>query len=144
MANEHNLKGHGFHEITASEQRKIASKGGVASGKSRKEQAAFRECLNAILNEDGGKYNGEIVSKKQLIAVKALKFLLEEDIDAREFAKLFEVVRDTIGEKPIDRLQVSDIDQSVIDEVEAVIAETKEEPNYYDATATREIGIPVE
>ncbi len=145
MAKEENLKGHGFHEIAAEKQRQIASEGGKARVKQRRAQKAFRDCLNAILEEDGGTYKGEIVSKKELIAIRALKYLIEkEDLDAREFAKLFEVVRDTIGEKPIDRVQVSELDQSVIDEVEAVIAEAKEEPNYVESTATREIGIPLE
>nr|MBQ4458189.1 hypothetical protein [Clostridia bacterium] len=111
MANEDNLKGHGFHERTASEQREIASMGGKASGKSRREQAAFRDCFNAILDEDGGKYNGETVSKKQLIAIKALKYLLDSnDLSAHEFARMFEVVRDTVGEKPVERVEQLNID----------------------------------
>ena len=147
MANEENLKKGKDTQFRSGDEaaRIYGTKGGKASGKSRRAQAAFRDCFNAILDEDGGKYNGETVSKKQLIAIKALKYLLDSnDLSAHEFARMFEVVRDTVGEKPIDRVQVSEIDQSVIDEVEAVIAETKEEPNYYDATATREIGIPVE
>lgn len=111
MANDDNLKGHGFHERTASEQREIASKGGIASGKARREQAAFRDCFNTILEEDGGKYNGKTVSKKQLIAIKALKYLLDEkDLSAHEFAKMFEIVRDTIGERPVERVEQLNID----------------------------------
>lgn len=147
MANTNNLK-RGNPETQFRSGREAVengTKGGISSGKSRREKAAFRDCFNAILDEDGGKYNGETVSKKQLIAIKALKYLLDSnDLSAHEFARMFEVVRDTVGEKPIDRVQVSDLDQSVIDEVEAVIAETKEEPNYYERTAEREIGIPVE
>ena len=133
MANDDNLKGHGFHERTASEQREIASKGGIASGKSRREQAAFRDFFNSVLDEDGGKYNGETISKKKLIAIKALKYLLDEnELSAHEFARMFEIVRDTIGEKPIDKVQFSEVDQSVIDEIEAMMAETEEEPAHYD------------
>lgn len=117
------------------------------SAESRKkntaERKAFKEWMDSVLNEDT-EYNGEIISNKYLIAIKAVNLLLKEDLDAREFARLFEVVRDTIGEKPIDKVQVSEIDQSVIDEVEAVIAEAKEEPNYYERAAEREVGIPVE
>ena len=109
------------------------TKGGKASGKARREQAAFRDFFNSILDEDGGKYNGETISKKKLIAIKALKYLLDEnELSAHEFARMFEIVRDTIGEKPIDKVQVSEVDQSVIDEIEAMMAETEEEPAHYD------------
>lgn len=47
--NEENLKGHGFHERTASEQREIAKRGGKASGEARRKKADFKKTLNALL-----------------------------------------------------------------------------------------------
>lgn len=52
MANNDNLKGHGFHERTASEQREIAKLGGKASGKARRRKADFRKTLNMLLTVD--------------------------------------------------------------------------------------------
>lgn len=49
MPNEDNLKGHGFHERTASEQREISIMGGKASGKVRRKKADFRKTLNLLL-----------------------------------------------------------------------------------------------
>lgn len=46
--NDENLKGHGFHERTASEQREIAKKGGKASGAAR----GFRSALKRRLNDN--------------------------------------------------------------------------------------------
>lgn len=130
--NEQNLKGYGFHERTASEQREIASKGGIASGKSRREMKVLREHLNQILDEEI-EFDGEIVSKKHVIAIKAVEQILKEDISARDFARLFEVIRDTVGEKPIDKLQVAaEIDQSIIDEVEAMVLGAEEEPAIWE------------
>lgn len=130
--NEQNLKGYGFHERTASEQREIASKGGIASGKSRREMKVLREHLNQILDEEI-EYDGEIISKKHVIAIKAVEQILKEDISARDFARLFEVIRDTVGEKPIDKLQVAaEIDQSIIDEVEAMVLGAEEEPAIWE------------
>lgn len=130
MANTDNLK-RGNPETqfrTGREQVEIATKGGIASGKARREQSAFRDCINAILEEDGGKYNGETISKKKLIAIKALKYLLDEnELSAHEFARMFEMVRDTIGEKPVDRVQVSELDAAVVDEVEAIVLGADEE-----------------
>lgn len=47
--NEDNLKGHGFHERTASEQRELSAMGGKASGKVRRRKADFRKTLNLLL-----------------------------------------------------------------------------------------------
>lgn len=49
MANNENLKGHGFHERTAEEQREIAIRGGKASGEARRRKADFRKTLNMLL-----------------------------------------------------------------------------------------------
>jgi len=47
--NNENLKGHGFHERSASEQREIARMGGKASGEARRRKADFRRTLNLLL-----------------------------------------------------------------------------------------------
>lgn len=97
------------------------TKGGKASGKARREQAAFRDFFNSVLDEDGGKYNGETISKKKLIAIKALKYLLDEnELSAHEFARMFEIVRDTIGEKPVERVEQLNIDAEYEQSVEYV------------------------
>ena len=49
MPNGENLKGHGFHERTAEEQRRIAIAGGKASGEARRRKANFRKTLNLLL-----------------------------------------------------------------------------------------------
>ena len=103
------------------------TKGGIASGKSRREMKMIREHLNQILDEEI-EYDGEIVSKKHVIAIKAVEQILKEGISARDFARLFEVIRDTAGERPVDKIQFADMDQSVIDEVEAMVLSAEEEP----------------
>lgn len=49
MANNENLKGHGFHERTAKERREIAVAGGKASGEARRRKADFRKDINQLL-----------------------------------------------------------------------------------------------
>ena len=41
--------------------------------------------------------------------------------------KFWELIRDTAGFKPIDKIQVSEIDQQDIDEVEAMVLGAEEE-----------------
>lgn len=52
MANDENLKGHGFHERTARERRELAIIGGKASGEARRKKADFRKTLNALLTAE--------------------------------------------------------------------------------------------
>ena len=54
MANEKNLIP--FTERTESEQREITQKGGVQSGKVRREKKAMRELLNAYFTDSAQKY----------------------------------------------------------------------------------------
>ena len=92
MANEQNLKGHGFHERTASEQREIAQKGGIASGESRRARKTFKEELIALLEAND-------TNKK--ISVALINRALDGDINA------FTIIRDTIGEKPVAEQNVN-------------------------------------
>lgn len=70
------------------------------------EKKMFRDCFNDLLNEDGGIRDGEVITKKQAAAVRAVDMLLSGDLEPNEFVKMFELVRDTLGEKPKDTLAV--------------------------------------
>jgi hypothetical protein len=52
MANEENLKGHGFHERSVSEVREVQRKGGINSGKARRKKANLKKAFEAILEAD--------------------------------------------------------------------------------------------
>lgn len=91
MANKKNLKP--FNERTESEQREIASKGGKASGKARRERKKIAEDLKILLAivEDDGFTNQE----------KMVKSILKESFKGN--VQAFKEIRDTIGEKPEDK-----------------------------------------
>lgn len=89
MANEQNLKP--FNEMTEKEQREIARKGGIASGKARAERKTLKEELLLLLSE------GETQEK---ISLSVIQKALNGDL------KAFEVIRDTIGEKPTDKVDL--------------------------------------
>ena len=113
MANEQNLRP-GEHIPTIEE----AKKGGIASGESRRRKKLLRECLEELLDtEQEVKINGVTLKKTnaELLSVTLMKKALKGDV------KAFEVLRDTAGEKPIDKVMVADVDQSVIDEVEEMV-----------------------
>lgn len=125
MANEKNLIP--TSERTKEEARELGRKGGIKSGETRRRKKEFRELFEKMLDEQGGNLNGEPVTRKELIAARAMKLLQDPDSsDAREFLKAFEIVRDTIGEKPVEKVMVAEVDQDVIDEVEAMVLEDDE------------------
>lgn len=106
MANEKNLT----HVLTANEQRK----GGRKSAEARKEKKRLRECLEALLDGEI-EVNGSKVSISEAMAATAVQAALRGDW------KAWELVRDTSGQKPIDKVITSEVDPEVIAEVEAYV-----------------------
>lgn len=51
----------------------------------------------------------------EALSVQLMQKALNGDV------KAFEVLRDTAGEKPVDKVMVADVDKSVIDEVEKMV-----------------------
>lgn len=89
MANEQNLKK--FSDRSEEEQRALRVRGGINSGKARREKAVFKKLLEQALNDT---YKGEMTNAEAMV-VSIIQKALEGD------TKAFEVVRDTIGQKPV-------------------------------------------
>jgi hypothetical protein len=83
-------------ERTKEEQREIARMGGIASGEARRRKKTFKEALLIALDIEKGD------KTVQEIGVEALlqKFM-SGDIQA------FTTVRDTVGEKPTDKVEAA-------------------------------------
>lgn len=97
MANEQNLKkGIATQFQTGEEQVKIARKGGIKSGEARREKRLLKD---AILERMGAEDWDALVDG-----------LIDR---AKDSDKAFEILRDTIGQKPIDKVAVTNIDQSL-------------------------------
>ena len=90
MANSKNLKLNS--ERTPSERREIAKKAGIKSGEKRRERKALKEELLLLLS------TGD-TQKKLSVA------LIEKAMNGE--VKAFEVIRDTIGEKPRDKQEIT-------------------------------------
>lgn len=85
MANEQNLR-----TPTSEEARERGRKGGIASGKARRERKTLKDELLLLLQED---------DNNTKISVALLNKALMGDIQA------FTTIRDTIGEKPTDKIE---------------------------------------
>lgn len=63
------IKDKGFDSRTTKEQQEIAKKGGIASGKARKEKASLRKSLETILNSDIRITQGAIFDKYKAMGI---------------------------------------------------------------------------
>ena len=91
---------------TPSELREMARKGGLASVEARRKRKTLKEELLLMLSD------GET---QQSVTLALIEKAMSGD------TKAFEVIRDTIGEKPIDKVMIADVEPSVIAEVEAMV-----------------------
>jgi len=111
MANkEDNLKP-GEYQLTVEEQKK----GGIASGEARRRKRDIRLAMEALLEKQYKGKNGEILSGAEAIAIKQMEKALKGD------PKAFELVRDSAGQKPVEKVMVAEVEQSVIDDVEKAV-----------------------
>lgn len=108
MANEQNLRPR--TTLSKEEAKRLGSKGGKASAKAKRERKAIRDQLKALL---------ELPVKNEKLKNKIKELgISDKDIDNQMAitisifnralngdTKAFEVIRDTIGEKPVEQIQ---------------------------------------
>lgn len=99
MANAENLK-----TPTPEQARERGRKGGIASGKARREKKAFKEAFNELL-ADTHTYKDQTGQGTDLIAAAIFKQALEGDIKSATF------IRDITEGKPHTKLDEYDIDK---------------------------------
>lgn len=97
MANNKNLIP--FTERTENEQRKIAKMGGIKSGEKRRERKQLKEELLLLL---------ETNNNQEQISIALIEKAKTGDVRA------FEMIRDTIGEKPLDKQEIKNTTPIII------------------------------
>ena len=131
MANEENLK----PPTSTSEARSRGKKGGIKSGKVRKEKKAMKETAEMILGltlKDGtvtalediqsmAAANGKNITVQDAIILKQAQKALKGDIRAAEF------IRDTSGNRPTNeqRMDVA-VDNGFIEALNAAVEEVEQ------------------
>ena len=116
MANEQNLKPPYTSDQNPEEASKNGKKGGVASGEARRKRRDIRAAMEALLEKKYNTSMGEL-SGAEAISLKQMEKALKGD------PKAFELVRDSAGQKPIEKVVVAEVEQAVIDEVESIVSE---------------------
>lgn len=115
MANEQNLEGKSFNELTADKQREIARQGGIASGKARAEKRDLRKALEMLLEKEWKDKRGNSLTGTEAISAKLFEQAMNGNI------KAFETIRSTVGQDPVQKVMIAEVDQDVIDEVERAV-----------------------
>lgn len=110
VANEQNLIP-GAHRLTVEE----ASKGGKKSGETRRRRKAFAEAFNVLLGQEFTDTHGNSKSGVELIAMKTFRAAMDGDL------KAMQIIRDTVGEMPVQRVEVDTIDPQARAEMDELL-----------------------
>ena len=103
---------------TTDEARERGANGGVKSGEARREKKLLRELLNDLLDRPNNLMldeNGDPMTNAAIMAVKAI------DAASGGDWKAWELVRDTAGQKPIEKVMVADVDAGVVEQIENMV-----------------------
>ncbi len=87
------------------EVKEMQRKGGVNSGKARRNKALLKDCINILLEK---KFTDPSTGKKITGAEMLSVDLFEKALKERDVAKkstAFEVLSDTSGQKPVDKVE---------------------------------------
>jgi len=106
MANIQNLKP--MNKRTKDEQREIAQKAGKKSGEARRAKKQLREVLEMALemsDNTTGEINAVAITQALINAAR------------KGNVRAYEVIRDTIGEKPTDKQEFNFTPVTIIDDI---------------------------
>jgi N-acetylglucosamine kinase-like BadF-type ATPase len=107
-----------LNKRTKSEQRKIATAGGKKSGEVRRQKKLLKDCFDILLDKEYENKQGNKQSGSEVLASVVFKKAMAGDL------KAFEILRDTAGQKPVEKVILAEVDQSTIDEVESMVLGT--------------------
>lgn len=96
MANPQNLIPQSLR--SSKEAREMGRKGGIASGKARAKRKAMRELLEEAMAR---KLDGGDTTTAEAVTIALVERAMSGD------TKAYEVIRDTLGEKPVDKKESS-------------------------------------
>ena len=116
MSKEQNLIP-GAHKLSVEE----ASKGGKASGKARAEKRDLRKALEMLLEQTYTDKKGNTRTGAQAVTERLFSEVMKGNV------KAFEVLRDTVGQKPVEKVMVAEVEQSVIDDVERMVLNVEDD-----------------
>jgi hypothetical protein len=110
-----------FSERSKEEARMYGKKGGIASGEARRAKRDLRKAMELLLEKEFKDAKGSSKSGAELLAFKQFQKALDGDTRA------FEVVRDTAGQKPIERIEQVNISDETREQIERFLNDESED-----------------
>ena len=90
--------------FTTETAKECGHNGGKASGEAKRKKKLLKDCLNELLASELTDKHGVTRTGSEMLAATLMKKAMKGDV------KAFEVIRDTAGEKPVDKVeQVTEI-----------------------------------
>ena len=120
MPNEQNIA---KHKYKAGDPRASANgrAGGIAGGETKRRKRDMRLALEALLEKDYNIKDPDHHGKtKDVSGAEALALVMMSKA-LRGDAKAWELVRDTAGQKPIEKIMVADVDAEVVEQIENMV-----------------------
>ena len=120
MPNEQNIA---KHKYKAGDPRASANgrAGGIAGGETKRRKRDMRLALEALLEKDYNIKDPDHQGKtKDVSGAEALALVMMSKA-LRGDAKAWELVRDTAGQKPIEKIMVADVDAEVVEQIENMV-----------------------
>ena len=99
--------------------RALQAKSVESRNKNFKRKKLLKDCIELLLEQDMKAKDGKTVSGAEALSIKMFEKALKGDV------KAFEVLRDTAGQKPVEKVMVAEVEQSTLDEIEDLVAESK-------------------
>ena len=109
-------------EQSRTEAAENGKKGGLQKGINNKKRKAFKEYIESELDKETV-IDGVTVTVKEATTMRLVSLLLDENISVRDFLKAFEIIREQLGEKPIEKYELNTIDAETVAEVERLVQE---------------------
>lgn len=110
MANDQNLVPF-TSDQSRDEAKKNGKKGGIASGEARRKKKLMREAFEELLSRDYHDQAGNVLDGTSALAAKVFKQAMDGDL------KAFEIIRDTTGQKPVERVETVEISPETYERV---------------------------
>lgn len=113
--NEQNLK-----PFTSDQSHEEAVKNGRKGGLQNGRNWEFKKLFNNVLDEKI-EINGKPLTRKELLVLRMTRIASDPEARDKDVIEAFKTIRDTIGEKPMEKIMLAEVEQSVIDEVERMV-----------------------
>lgn len=103
------------NERSPTEVRENGQKGGIASGEARRRKRDLRLALEMLLEKDFTDKSGRTLTGTEAITAKLFEQAMKGNV------KAFETIRATVGQDPVQKVQVAEVSQEVVDEIERMV-----------------------